>query len=257
MFLSVGAFAQAQFSLYGGGAFPMGKLKAGELKDQYPAKWALMAEKGDQGYAGIGFNVGMDIMFPLNSVDGLGITLGADFFYNSYNSELKDWVSKIIDDGEDYSESFSFKKPRIMNVPIMLGARYLYEVSDDFGIFAEAGLGVNLRFISQLKMEYEYEDYYYSYNYGYVNYNVEESLTYKYKTAASFAFKVGAGIMLAEHFSIGVDYYALGSAKVKADMTYKYSDDDPYEPLEDVDTEKFKGKALSCSELVLRIGYHF
>ncbi len=249
---SVSGFAQAQFALYGGGAFPMGKLKAGELKNDFPNKWALLNEKGDEGYAGIGFNVGMDILFPLSSVDGLGITLGADFFYNGYNSELKDWVSDLEDEGDDYFDEFTFKKPRIMNIPIMLGARYLYEVNDGFGIFAEAGLGLNMRMISPLKLEVEYED---TYGYGY--YNVTETDTYKYKAAVSFAFKAGAGIMLADHLSIGVDFYALGSSNVKAKYTYEYEDDDPYDPYSEEESGNFKSKPLKCSELVLRIGYHF
>ena len=247
---SLSGFAQAQFSLYGGGAFPMGKLKAGELKDNYPEKWALINQKGDQGYAGIGFNLGMDVLFPINSVDGLGITLGADFFYNSYNSELKDWVSDL--DDNDF-ESFSYKKPRIMNVPIMIGARYLYEINDGFGIFGEAGVGLNFRFISKLEesLEYEYEEY--DPYYGYETYDIEETITAKYKTATTFTFKVGAGIMIADHLSIGVDYYALGSAKVKADIT----DDYTIEGYSDTEKSKFKGKSLNCSELTVRIGYHF
>lgn len=245
---SISGFAQAQFSFYGGGAFPMGKLKAGELKDKEPNKWALIEEKGDQGYAGIGFNLGMDVLFPINSVDGLGITLGADFFYNGYNSELKDWVSDL--DDNDF-ESFSVKKPRIMNVPIMIGARYLYEINDGFGIFGEAGVGLNLRFISKLERSIEDEGY----NTYYGSYDYEDLLTFKYKTATTFTFKVGAGIMIAEHLSIGVDYYALGSAKVKADITDDYTNITMGES--DSDKYKFNGKKLSCSELAVRIGYHF
>lgn len=254
MLVSIGAFAQTQFSIYAGGAFPMGKLKAGELKDKQPEKWALMREKGDQGYAGIGFNVGMDLMFPISSVDGLGITLGADFFYNGYNSELKDWVSDMEDEADEEFDSYSFKKPRIMNVPIMLGARYLYEVNDGFGVFAEAGLGVNLRLISKFNLSYEYEYEYYDPYYGYESHDIEKSQTAKYKTATTFAYKVGVGIMLAEHFSIGIDYYGLGSSKVQADITSEMTVDGISD---DPDKSKLKSKALSCSELAVRIGYHF
>lgn len=252
LFASFGAFAQTQFSIYGGGAFPMGKLKAGELKDKFPEKWALINEKGDQGYAGLGFNLGIDVLFPINSVDGLGITLGADFFYNGYNSELKDYISDLEDAGDEY-DSYTLKKPRIMNAPIMLGARYLYEVSNGFGIFAEAGLGLNLRFISNLNMSYEYEYEDYDPYYGYETYDVERSTTYKYKTVATFTFKVGAGIMIADHLSIGVDFYALGNSKVKADITSDYTIDG----YSDSEKIKFKGKSLRCSELAVRIGYHF
>lgn len=237
----INGFAQAQFSLYAGGAFPMRNLKAGELKDDVPTKWALLYENGNKGYAGIGFNVGMDVLFPISSVDGLGITLGADFLYNGYNSELKEFMDNLEDAGDDIDE-FSFKKPRIMNIPIMLGARYLYEVNDGFGVFGEAGVGLNIRTITSLELEIE-DEYYGEY--------LKE--TCDYKTAFTFAFKLGAGVMLAEHLSIGVDYYALGSSKVRAKVKYEY--DDHYDNYSG--TGNFKSKALSCSELVLRIGYHF
>ena len=258
MLTSIGAFAQTQFSIYAGGAFPMGKFKEGELKNKEPNKWVLMEEKGTNGFAGIGFNVGMDLMFPIASVDGLGIIVGADFFYNGYNSELKDWFNDLSDnddddDDKDGSEITVSHKPRFMNIPLMVGARYNYEINDGFGIFAEAGVGANLRMISSFKMDYSYS--YYDPYYGYVE--GEESRELTYNKAVTFSFKLGAGVMFAEHFSVGLDYYALGSAKVTGKIkSSSDSDDDDY--YKGDDSEKFKGKnAFSCSELVLRIGYHF
>ncbi|MBR4837494.1 MAG: outer membrane beta-barrel protein [Bacteroidales bacterium] len=255
MLTSIGAFAQTQFSIYAGGAFPMGKFKEGELKNKMPNKWVLMDEKGTNGFAGIGFNVGMDLMFPIASVDGLGIIVGADFFYNGYNSELKDWFNDLSDnddddDDKDGSEITVSHKPRFMNIPLMVGARYNYEINDGFGIFAEAGVGANLRMISSFKVDYSYSDPWYGY---------EESMSieYTYNKSVTFSFKLGAGVMFAEHFSVGLDYYALGSAKVTGKIkSSSDSDDDDY--YKGDDSGKFKGKnAFSCSELVLRIGYHF
>ena len=251
----IGGFAQTQFSIYAGGAFPMGNLKAGELKtdnsggwdnrdNKIPSKWALMYENGNQGYAGIGFNIGMDLLFPIQSVDGLGITLGADFFYNGYNSELKDYFSDL----EDKDNAPTYKKPRIMNTPILLGVRYLYEVNDGFGLFAEAGAGVNLRFISSYKEEGE-DNYTPYYRDG------EYTKTIKYDMATTFSYRIGIGIMLAEHFSIGIDYYGLGSSKVTGKSKTEYEND--YYGYDDNSDTKFKSKALDCSELALRIGYHF
>lgn len=237
MLSSIGMFAQAQFSLYAGGAFPMGKFKQGELKDKNPDKWALANEKGDKGYAGIGFNVGLDVLLPISSVDGLGITIGADYFYNSYNSELKDYFSDVTDALDEAYDSYTLKKPRVMNVPIMVGARYLYEVSDMFGVFGEAGIGANWRKITSYKLTAEDGD------------DTYESLM-KYDSSVTFAFKLGVGIMLAQHFSIGLDYYNLGGAKVKGKETITINDDES-------DPVKFKGKSLKCSEFVVRLGYHF
>ena len=246
MLASISAFAQAQFSVYAGGAFPMGNFKAGELKDKYPEKWALVNEKGNQGYAGIGFNIGADVLIPISAVDGLGITIGADYFYNGYNSELKDFISDFEDQLDKEDDSYTLKKPRIMNIPVMGGVRYLYDVNDGFGLFAEAGVGLNLRMITKYKLEEEYENIY--------GYTIEKEYEQKYDSSIDFSFKIGAGIMLADHLSIGLDYYSLGSSKVKAKWTNKYT----YEDGSSDETDgKFKSKELSCSELVLRIGYHF
>ena len=245
---SLSGFAQAQFSLYGGGAFPMGKLKAGELKNDFPEKWALINEKGDQGFAGIGFNVGMDVLIPIDAVDGFGITIGADFFYNGYNSELKDYISDYEDACDENYDSYTLKKPRIMNIPVLVGARYLYDVSDGFGLFGEVGLGANIRMITPMKLDCEYtvEEYY-------GTYDVEESDQLKYKTAVTFAYRLGVGMMLADHFSIGFDYYGLGGAKVTGTET----DEITIENISETEKTKFKSKALNCSEFAIRLGYHF
>ena len=246
MLASISAFAQAQFSVYAGGAFPMGKFKAGELKDKEPEKWALLFEKGNQGYAGIGFNVGADVLIPLTAVDGLGITIGADFFYNGYNSELKEFFSDWEDALDKEDESYSIKKPRIMNIPLMGGARFVYDVSDGFGLFGEAAVGLNIRRITSFKLEEEYLNTY--------GYTVEFEEELKYDTSIAFAYKIGAGMMLADHFSIGLDFYSLGSSKVKGKWESKYT----FESGNTEESEgKFKGKELSCSELVLRLGYRF
>ena len=246
MFASIGAFAQAQFSVYAGGAFPMGKFKAGELKNNEPAKWALLYENGNQGYAGIGFNIGADVLIPITAVDGLGITIGADFFYNGYNSELKDFISDFEDALDEQDESYTLKKPRIMNIPVMGGARFVYDINDNFGLFGEAAVGLNIRRITSFKLEEEYLNTY--------GYTVEREYERKYDTGISFAYKIGAGMMIADHFSIGLDFYSLGSSKVKAKWESKYTFENGST---EEDEGKFKGKELSCSELVLRLGYHF
>ena len=241
---SVSGFAQLKFSVYGGGAFPMGKLKAGELKDGEPSQWALWTEKGDQGYAGIGFNIGADVLLPLNSVKGLGFTLGADFFYNGSNSDIKKWISELENSWAEENIPYSIKRPKITNVPIMLGARYLYEISDNLGIFCEAATGLNIRMITSLKGEIKRK------NDG--STAVEEYI-HDYKSAITFAFKAGAGIMLAKHFSIGLDFYGLGSAQVIGTQISKLSESTHSIELK----EEFKSNKLSCSELALRVGYHF
>lgn len=231
------------FAIYVGGAFPLGDFKAGTLKDKRPQDWALWYDDGRKGYAGMGFNIGWDVLIPV-SKSGLGIFIGMDYFRNGYNKELK----KFISDNDDYIE----KSPKVSNFsPLMLGLRYLGTINNNFGIFGEVGVGPNVRFISKAVIEEKesgYDYYYYEYEY---------SATMKYNTAVTFAFKIGAGVMIAKHLSVALDYYSLGSAQVKGTVDWReYEYYDGYE-YRDSGTSKFKGKDLKCSEFVLRVGYKF
>lgn len=225
------------FSIYAGGAFPIGNYKAGNFTDNVPTDWALLFTDGNKGYAGIGFNIGWDVLIPV-SKNGLGIFIGMDYFYNGNNKDLKEFISNN-DDVID-------KAPKIHNiVPLISGLRYLGNISNNFGIFLEAGCGINIRIIT--KMEFGYTDALYGYYY-----TVNETL--KYDPALTFAFKIGTGMMIARHLSIGVDFYSLGSAQVKGKDEYSiYS---AYYGSES-GSETFNTKDLDCSELVLRLGVKF
>lgn len=225
------------FSIYVGGAFPLGNFKAGSFTDNAPTDWALLYTDGNKGYAGVGFNIGWDVLIPV-SKNGLGIFIGMDYFYNGHNKDLKDFISNH-DDVID-------KAPKIHNiVPLISGLRYFGNISDNFGFFVEAGCGLNIRKISKMELSYSESDYndYYEFN-----------ETINYDTSLTFAFKIGAGMMIVRHLSIGLDFYRLGSAQVKGKVDYNeyssYYGSYSY-------SETFKTKDLNCSELVLRLGVNF
>jgi len=145
-----------------------------------------------------------------------------------------------------------------MNVPVLFGLNYRYDFNDKIGIFAEAGIGPNIRFISKfgIKCVSSEEQYAYIDNKEVKFTEYKEIL--KYKTAVTFGFKAGLGIMICDCFSISVDYYGLGSAKVKG-TGHLYLDGDDYtDKYYDNTDNKFKGKkSISNSEIALRLGYHF
>lgn len=225
------------FSIYAGGAFPMGNYKAGKMTDNVPADWALLFTDGNKGYAGIGYNIGWDALIPV-SRNGLGIFLGMDYFFNGHNKDIKAFIS-------DYNDVID-KAPKVHNItPLMFGLRYLGSINKNFGIFVEVGGGPNIRLISKMELsftEVHYGDYY------------EINETLNYDPALTFAFKVGAGMMIARHLSLGVDFYSLGSAQVKGKDEYNiYSTFYGSES----GSETFKTKDLECAELVLRLGCRF
>ena len=218
--------------LYFNGAFPMGDFKAGDVTNNFPQGWALLDEKGHKGFAGPGFAFGLEALSPLK-VKGLSFFFGWDIIYNSYSSELRSFIS-------DNSDKIDHK-PRVMNIALMMGLRYTIDLSNGFGLFFEGGAGGNMRMISNL-------------GYTIKENNYRLTRTISYDLAFTFAFKIGVGMMFGKHVSLGLDYYGLGSADVKGSIkTTEWSSYDGTHK----STSKYKGKSMTCSDLMLRLGFYF
>lgn len=271
MLVSVFAFAQrpsekkVKFGVYLGEATALGNMAQGTAKKttDFPLgdlrKWALTnIKEGTDGYAGIGFNVGFDVTVNL-PVEGLGIFGGIDFFFNANKSALSSCLDEYARNEvkvKDYVSEVKYNKPNFMNIPILFGVNYLHNFNNIVGIWGEAGIGPNFRLISRFEKEREFntavtEEL----DNGELVLSIQEKTGYKYKSAVTLGFKLGAGVMLWDRMSIGLDYYYLGSAKIEAtkilelngnDYAYSYSE------------KTIKGdNSISASELVVRVGYHF
>ena len=248
MLLSVCAFAQrpsekkVKFGVYLGEATALGSFGSGDKlnKTMLPpyrdfSKWALIDEDGKQGYGSIGASIGFDVTYNL-PVKGLGIFGGFDFFFNAYNSDIDDAFDNWKKEMEKTPgvSKFDYSLPYVMNLPILFGVSYQYDFNHIVGIFGEAGIGPNFRFISKFENRVEY-----------VNNTPDVEASISYNSATTLGFKIGAGVMMWDRMSIVLDYYSLGSSKIAG---YKYGSTE----------ESFNGKnALSVSELVVRVGYHF
>ena len=241
MLLTVSAFAQKRVGLgvYVSGAMPMGDLGAGDkIKHHDFTDYALISEDGRQGYAGIGAGLGVDMNVYV--AKGFGVTLGFDIFGNTNKDEIKDAFQDLKDDAEDVpGVSFEYTLPFITNIPVFLGVNWVANYDNNFTFTAEAATGPNFRIINDTKTELSYD-----------NDNDDVKYTYDYKAATTFGFKVGAGVLMWQRMSIMMEYYSLGSARVEGTVTGKIGSVS--------NDESFKGKkAMSASELVLRVGYHF
>ena len=242
MLLSVIAFGQktVDFAVYLNGAVPMGDLGAGDRIKNYDTRdYAMLSEEGRQGYAEYGGGLGLDVTFHLPK--GFGILAGCDYFANLNKSEIKDCFDDWKDEIEETpGASYSYKLPVVMNIPLYIGVNYTANRDKNFTFYAEAATGPNFRLISDFKEEYKYDD----------NLMDDVTETVDYKSATTFAFKFGAGVLIWNRMSVVLDYYSLGSAKVEGTGTTKIGAVAYDEP--------FKGKKnLKSSELVLRVGYHF
>lgn len=196
------------------------------------------------GVAGTGFYLGYKLLSPL-STDGLYWTFNAGIMYNDLQSDYKDdWEDEM-----DYADDYSL--PKYFNVPILAGLQYEKTISDGLNLFGEAGVGLNILKITNQSYEeddYAYEVGYYVYEVGYY-----EELT-TFKPSVKLGFKIGAGIVLQEKYTISLNYLGLGSHKVK----YEYEKEFEYHggSVSESDDDKFD-KALSVSSLNITFGIRF
>lgn len=268
LLISVFAFAQkpVRFGVYLGEATPLGDMSKGTAKKttEYPlgdlSKWALdNIKEGTEGYAGIGFNVGFDVTVAL-PVEGLGVFGGIDFFFNTNNSSLNDALDEYAKNEVkvlDYVSEVKYTKPHFINIPILFGLNYLHNFNNIVGIWGEAGVGPNFRLISRYEKTTDYNraidvmlpD-------GEIVTCIEKRTGATYKSAVTLGFKLGAGVMLWDRMSIGLDYYYLGSAKIEATAIYELGGTDYADKVYTSKTVK-GNNAISAGEFAVRVGYHF
>lgn len=268
LLISVFAFAQkpVRFGVYLGEATPLGDMGNGTAKKttEYPlgdlTKWALdNIKEGTEGYAGIGFNVGFDVTVAL-PVEGLGVFGGIDFFFNTNNSALNDALDEYARNEVkvlDYVSEVKYTKPHFINIPILFGLNYLHNFNNIVGIWGEAGVGPNFRLISRYEKTTDYNramdvmlpD-------GEIVTCIEKRTGATYKSAVTLGFKLGAGVMLWDRMSIGLDYYYLGSAKIEATAIYELGGTDYADKVYTSKTVK-GDNAISAGEFAVRVGYHF
>ncbi|MBR6843985.1 MAG: outer membrane beta-barrel protein [Bacteroidales bacterium] len=234
--LAGAANAQTTFTLKLGGAFPQDDFGQGDED-----RWGLMIDNSKKGGAGTGFTLGGEWVAPISNINGLGLSVTIDAIYNGLNSDINELFDDLNLDYEDEVDEFSMSTPKYINIPVMLGLRYSFDLNNGLAIFADGGLGANLRIITPFNMHMEEK-----YDGG----RAETDMTMTFNSAVSFAFRVGAGITINQKYSLGVDYYALGASKVKGEeVTESY-----YNGERDREKEDFKGGKIAPALLMLRLG---
>ena len=208
LFMGGQAMAQTRSAIFLGASFPVKNYAVfNDFND-----FALTSTDTDDAGAGIGANVGFKWYFNVG-VKGLGIMLSADGLYNGPNANLKTaYREKETNyDGQFIDGSFKYNaKPQYINVPIMLGLNYIYYVNTSFGIYAEAGLGGNMRFITKMETLEK----------GNLSDAVIKVITTQgYDMGFGFAYQAGIGIEVARNFMIGCSFYDLGKTIVKGEGT--------------------------------------
>lgn len=178
------------------------------------------------GVAATGVYVGYKMLSPLKT-DGLFWTFNAGIMYNDLQSDFKDDLEDYLDNADDYS------LPKYINIPLLAGLQYEIALSEGVRLYGEGGIGINI--LQLTKMSQSGDDY---------------EMSMNFKPSPSLAFKIGAGIVLQEKYTIGLNYMNLGAHKVKYKVEAEYGDEN------ESDDDKFE-KALAVSSMNITFGIRF
>ena len=207
------------FTFHFGPTFPLGNFGGDDAND-----WIFntLNNKAEKACASIGVNLGIQYKYSL-PIDGLGITISGDLFFNG----MKDCIQN---DYYDDIEQLGYKiksKYRYYNIPILLGVNYQYSLNRYFAAYAEAAMGIDIRYIS---------------NFKYTHSILETTETYKINTDVNVAGQCGIGIVYNDLITLGAHFYFLGSDNIKETYTlerYGHSTDTDIKTDEKLHTNMF------------------
>lgn len=175
----------------------------------------LVSIKNDNKEAGAGFTwgLGVKVAFGL-PVRNLALFVDASAMVSSPNSSLDNEFGNNKLTNDDIAASITKKRvtsPAYVNIPIMGGIRYDIDFSHNFGMFLEAGAGVNFGTISPISQEYTYSF-------------AGSKITYEYslnsQNSISFAFQGGLGFNIGQRVRLGINYLNLGNIDSNFDLHY-------------------------------------
>lgn len=227
-------FAQTNVYLNLGGAIP-----TGDFADGDETGFGLVSEDFTEGGAGMGFTAGMKMKFN-TGLKGLGVILSLDGIYNGLNSDVRDWFEDIESGYDAEYNDVTLETPKYINVPLMVGANYTYGINEKLGIYGEAGLGTNFRYITNFNLEVK-------------DSGNKASITYEYDPTFTFAYQLGAGLEINDKMTVGINFYNLGGGKVSGKDKYKES----YNGSSESEWERFKLKRVTPTLVMIRLGFKF
>lgn len=260
--LSVHAQTNKTWIVSIGGSFPIGNYSSFSYDpNTLITSCGLLDAGASGGAASTGLNFGIEALFPMQN-DKINFTLSADFHYNGLNGESKSYLNlaaSYIDNalrnqiqssgGASVSSSCVVNStPSYINIPLLVGMRYTMPMNNGMDFFAEAGAGMNLRFVTPLVLTERM-----SYLYGGYHEKMTIETRYKYAMKGTMAFRLGAGVRFAEKLSLGAYYYYMGKGDVSVIVVSKELNDSSIQPSE----QSAQYGTVNPMMAVIRLSYYF
>ena len=262
---TLGAYAQRKinWNINLGGSVPIGEFSQIEYNPNNISTNCGLFEDDTKGAAVVGVNVGTELLFKLKN-DKFSILLSADLHYNGIKGDAKAYLTdagnyianylsqQLSDSGATVINSFCTleKTPSYINIPIMAGIRYTHPLFIGMDAFAEASIGINIRYITSNQLYYKLK-YYFPETYE-IPCTITETLSYE--NASTFSFRFGGGICLTDFISISFHYYYLGNGNVLSKLNTETTIGNNSHI---TSSEYYKLKSITPTMLVIKLGFTF
>lgn len=212
--------AQLSVGIRGGATLPQGFYADSRMSDN---EWMFAEGHQRKAGAGRGWSAGLDIAYAIPALPDLEVLLSASYAQSGVSRDVCEYYDFKYAQRYSRCPYYEMQLPRFRNVPILLGVRYGYPLAGVFRLYGEALAGLNVRMISDWTLAFS--DY--SWPQGtqgtlddYSNVDLRT-----YSRATTFAFRLGAGILIKGiskcplDFSLGASFNMLGAAPLSWDRT--------------------------------------
>jgi hypothetical protein len=166
----------------------------------------------------------------------------------TFKSILEPAVSETLNEEYGvYAFDFSVTKfPSFYNFSIMTGVDYTYYFNKNIALLAEANIGLNVNHVSSIQMNNRLGGIYIG-TYNSTPVYAMKEFNFIYKTKANFTYEIGGGLLLFDHFSIGLFYMGNSPAQLSYDIDAANISDGPAR----------LAQKLEVSALSIQLGVHF
>ena len=206
--------AQMYIGLHGGTTLPQGYYADSRMSDN---EWMFAEGHQLKAGAGKGWAAGLDISFALPFHPNLELTLNADFMQSPPSRDVQDYYELSYARRYSQCSRYEMRLPRYRNIPILFGFRYCYPMGPTFDLYGEALAGLNIRSFSDWFLACTNEPWTVQEDLPYPEYNNIDIRSYTSST--TFAFRLGAGVLVKKKVTIGAAFHMLGKAPLSWDRT--------------------------------------
>ena len=214
------ASAQLYVNIHGGMTLPQGYYADSRMSDH---EWMLAQGHQMKVGAGRGWAAGIELSYAMPFHTNLEAVVSSEFMQSGVNRDVKDYYEQVYALRYSQCSQYEMTLPRFRNVPVLAGVRYCYPLTKLFDFYGEAMAGLNIRMISDWTLAFTDGNWTAVDGQEFADYNNVKIC--RYNTATTFAFRLGAGVLINKMVSVGASFNMLGRAPLswEQDELTRYS----------------------------------